>query len=125
MPIIDGEIVSTASFTVRPEHRKELLLTLSSLLELIKGKSGCRSYRYYSEDGDPNSLLLVGEWESREAWDEHLQSDHFAVLIGSLRLLSSQPAIDFKLLSHLKVVEAVTKARCEGCEENLSPIFIN
>jgi quinol monooxygenase YgiN len=125
MPSPEGEIVSAATFTVRPEHRKELMLTISSLLELIRGKEGCRSYRFYAEDGDVNSFLLVGEWETREAWDEHLKSDHFAVLLGSLRLLSSQPAIDFKLLSHQTVIEAMTRARCEPMEESQAPIFIN
>src|SRR5262245_52497136 len=125
MPITDGEIVSTASFVVRPEHRKELLLTISPLLELIRANPGCRTYRFFAEDGDPNSFLLVGEWETREAWDEHLKSDHFAVLLGSLHLLSSAPAIDFKLLSHLTVIEAITRARCEPTAESQDPIFIN
>lgn len=125
MAITDGEIVSAARFTVTPEHRRELLLTISPLLELIRGKAGCRSYRFYAEDGDQDTFLLVGEWETREAWDHHLKSDHFAVLLGSLRLLSSQPAIDFKLLSHVTVIEAITRARCEPIEDNKVPIFVN
>ena len=125
MPIASAEIVSTARFKVSPEHRKELLLTISSLLDLIRGQAGCRAYRFYAEDEDSNSFLLVGEWETHEAWKQHLKSNHFSVLLGSLQLLSSQPAIDFKLLSHLTIIEAITKARCEPASETDAPIFMN
>ena len=94
-------IVSTARFTVRPENRKELWLTISSLLGLIKGEEGCCGYRFYGEAGDQNSFLLIGEWETIEAWDHHLKSDNFAVLAGSLRLLDDRADVDFKLLSHI------------------------
>ena len=125
MSIADREVVSTAKVAVQPEHRKELLLTIPPLLELIRNEAGCRAYRFYSEYGDENSFLLVGEWETQAAWDKHLNSNHFAVLLGSLRLLSSSPAVDFKILSHIALVEAVTKARCEPMADIPSAILIN
>jgi quinol monooxygenase YgiN len=121
---ISSEIVSTARVTVPPENRKELCLTISSLLGRIRDEVGCRSYRFYNEAGDQNSFLLIGEWETRDAWDHHLSSDNFAVLLGSLRLLSSRSEISFKLLSHLAGIEAVTRARCEPIKEAPSPILI-
>jgi quinol monooxygenase YgiN len=120
-----NEIISTARFTVRPENRTELCLTISSLLGLIKDEEGCRAYRFYGEAGDQDSFLLIGEWETREAWDHHLKSDSFAVLVGSLRLLSDGADVDFKLLSHIVGIEALTKARCDPYKETLPPMFLN
>ena len=120
----NGEIISTSRVTVPTAHRRELCMTLSSLLGLIRKEAGCQGYRFYGDSDDPNSFLLVGEWKTREAWDEHLRSDTFAILLGSLKLLSADPhQVDFKLLSHVNSIEAITKARCEPFRE-ATPIFI-
>ena len=108
-----NEIISTARITVCPANRKELCLTISSLLNLIRQEEGCWSYRFYRESEDKNAFVLIGEWETRDAWDHHLRSANFAVLVGSLRLLSDRADVDFKLLSHIAGIEAVTRARCD------------
>jgi quinol monooxygenase YgiN len=109
----NGGIVSAIRTTVRPEHRKELWLTISSLLDLIRSEAGCRTYRFYGEDGDNNSFILIGEWDTTDAWDHHLNSNNFAVLIGSLRLLGSRPDVDFQLLSQVAPRETLTRAKYE------------
>ena len=119
----NGEIISTARVIVPSDHRRELCLTISSLLDRIRQEDGCREYRFYGEEEDQSSFVLIGEWETREAWDQHLKSDNFAVLLGSLKLLSDHPQVDFKLLSHVNGIEAITKARCEPFKEAV-PIFI-
>ena len=119
-----SEIISTARVTVSPAHRRELCLTISSLLDRIRHEDGCRTYRFYGEDGDQDSFFLIGEWDTREAWDRHLASENFAVLLGSLKLLSSQAYVDFKLLSHVNDIEALTRARCEPFKEPQAAIFI-
>ncbi len=120
--IENGEIVSAARITVRPENRKELYLTISALLDLIRREQGCRAYRFYGEIGDQNAFILIGEWETGDAWREHLKSDNFGVLIGSLKLLNDQSDVDFKLTAHISGMEAVTRARCKHSVEMESPI---
>ena len=105
------EIVSAVRTTVLPEHRKELCLTISSLLDLIRSEEGCRTCRFYAEDGDQNSFILIGEWETRDAWRHHMTSDNFAVLVASLKILCNRPDVDFELLSHVPAVEKVTRVR--------------
>ena len=109
-----GEIVSAIRTTVPPEHRKELCLTIGSLLGLIRSEDGCRTYRFYGEDGDQNSFILIGEWETKKAWERHLNSDNFAVLVGSLRLLTNQPEVEFKLLSQVAATESEPKVTNPG-----------
>ena len=107
-----SSIISAATITVRPENHKELYLTISSLLELIRVEDGCQAYKFYGEVRDKNSFILIGEWETRTAWDNHIHSENFAVLLGSMKLLGNTSAVDFKLLSHVTDTEALTKARC-------------
>jgi quinol monooxygenase YgiN len=120
-----NEIISSARFTVRPENRKELCLTISSLVGLIKGEGGCRAYRFYGEAEHQDSYLLIGEWDTKEAWDHHLKSDNFAVLVGSLKLLGDRADVDFKLLSHVTGIEAQTKARCDPHKERPLIMLLN
>ena len=91
-------VVTTATISVRPENRKELCLTVASLLNPIRQEPGCLAYKFYGEAGDDNSFLLMGEWKTREALNRHLDSNNFAVLIGSIMLLAKVSTVDFKLL---------------------------
>jgi len=106
-----AEIVSTSKIMVLPENRKEWCLTMAALLEQIRREEGCRTYRFYSEAENQNSFMLIGEWATRAALEEHLKSDHFAVLLGSLRLLTNRSKLDFCLLSHIPGIEALARAR--------------
>jgi len=118
------DIVSATRVTVSPENRKELCLTLTSLVDLIRNENGCMSYRFYNDSDDPNSFTLIGEWETQDAWDRHLTSGNFAVLLGSLRLLSGRSEVSFEVLSHVPAIEALTRARCEPVKEAQSTISI-
>jgi quinol monooxygenase YgiN len=91
-------VITTASITVRPENRKELCLTVASLLNPIRQEPGCNAFKFYGEAGDENSFLLMGEWETREALNQHLESNSFAVLMGSILLLAKVSTVDFKLM---------------------------
>lgn len=69
------------------------------------------TYRLYEDASEENSFVLIGEWQTRADWDNHFQSDHFAVLLGSIMILSLRSNLDFKLLSHVAGIEAMSKAR--------------
>jgi len=116
------EIISAARIRVRPENRRELCLTISALLEPIRREKGCRTFSFYGEVHDQNSLMLIGEWETLGAWEHHLKSDHFAVLIGSLRLLSSRSNLAFSLFSRASGSEALDRMGFEQMHE--SPLRI-
>jgi quinol monooxygenase YgiN len=117
-------IISASKITVSPENRRELCLTISALLDPIRREKGCRAYSFYGEVEDQNSLMLIGEWDTFSAWDRHLNSEHFAVLIGSLQLLSNRSDIDFKLLSQVAGIEALTEVERKPQKEALYPVAI-
>lgn len=110
----DDAIVILTRITVRHEKRKELYQTISSLIDPVKREKGCLTYRFYEEAGDENSFVLIGEWETSDAWNDHLNSDNFAILLGSIGLLCNRSHVDFKLLSHNADTEAITRTRIES-----------
>jgi quinol monooxygenase YgiN len=111
------QIISSARITVRPEHRRELCLTISALLDRIRHEKGCRTYSFYGEVEDQNSLILIGEWDTLAAWENHLKSDDFAVLIGSVKLLGARSNLDFTILSHIPRNEALGLVHRETAPE--------
>jgi quinol monooxygenase YgiN len=106
-----GKLISATRIVVRPEKRKELFLTISSLLESIRHEEGCQAYRFYGEAGAEDSFMLFSEWQSRGDWDRHLKSEHFTILLGSLEVLSTDATFDFKLLSEVEAVNLLSAAR--------------
>jgi quinol monooxygenase YgiN len=102
-----GCITSLARITARPEKRKELFMTITSLLDRIRGEEGCRVYSLYGDSDEYDSFILMSEWETRNDWDRHTRSEHFAVLLGSLELLSAEKRLDIRLLSQLDVTSAI------------------
>src|SRR6185436_8631872 len=113
----DSQIISAARITVRPEHRRELCLTISGLLDRIRHEKGCRTYNFYGEVEDQNSLILIGEWDTLSAWENHLKSDAFAVLIGSVKLLGTGSNLDFSVLSPVLRNEALSLGHREPPHE--------
>jgi quinol monooxygenase YgiN len=110
-------IISAARITVRPEHRRELCLTISALLDRIRHEKGCRTYSFYGEVEDQNSLILIGEWDTLSAWENHIKSDDFAVLIGSVKLLGTRSNLDFSVLSPVPRSEGLGLVQRETAQE--------
>jgi quinol monooxygenase YgiN len=104
----DKVTITTTRVTVRPEKRKEFFQTVTPLIRRIEKEKGCLMYRLYEEAGDENSLILVGEWQTPVNWEDHRKGNNFAVLHGSVTVLSIQTKIDFKLLSQIGGVEKMS-----------------
>ena len=77
----------TITMKVGPEKRMELAQAITSLMGSMRTDKGCQGCNLYQSLEDENELYLLGEWESREALDSHLQSKDFKVLLGAMYLL--------------------------------------
>jgi len=95
--ITSASIVSTAKVRVHPARKRELFVTLSSLLDLIKSEDGCCGYRCFEDLKSDDTFLLLGEWESPSAWDRHTHSENFTVLMGTLGVLGKRERHDFNV----------------------------
>ena len=102
-----GGVISAARIRVRPDKRKELVMTLNSLIDQIQSEKGCKRYRYFGEDSEKNAFMLIGEWETRSDWDRHLRSENFTILKGTLLILGNEKGLDFRLLTRVGVNEAL------------------
>ena len=95
-------LVSNTEITVQPEHRKEFYQTVTEISDKIREEDGCVSFRLFEEAGNENSLMLVGEWDNKTHWESHSAGENFAILRGSVQVLSVKAKIGHKLLSVLE-----------------------
>lgn len=108
MPTVyqERDYVSTLRLTVHPEKRREFFQTIGSLSKRIRKEKGCRDYGIYEDTRDENTLMLVGDWENESSWEAHRRGENFAVLLGSIHLLSVPASVDFKVLLQIAGIEA-------------------
>ncbi len=50
----------------------------TGVLEAIRAEDGCIKYDYYLSEKDPNELLLIEKWESKQHQQIHLTQPHMA-----------------------------------------------
>lgn len=100
-------VVSTTRVTVQPENRKEFFQTITPLMRRIRTERGCLAFSLYEETEDENALFLVGEWLTENSWSDHRDGENFAVLHGSVMVLTVRSKIDFKLLGQIGGIERI------------------
>ena len=60
---------------------------------------------------DENTFLLLGEWSSPEALQDHICRDHIRALLVAMDLLAEPPDVKFIHVAHTAGMEAIAAAR--------------
>lgn len=50
------------------------------IVDSVRAENGCIRYDYYYSEKDPNEILLIEEWESKEHQQIHIEQPHMARL---------------------------------------------
>jgi len=105
-------IAVTISMEVPHEKTREFLQTILLIIKSMRKEKGCLEYRFYHDMEHENRFSLVGKWAEQEDVDNHLRSDAFSVLLGSMNLLQEPPDIRFYAVSCMgSGEEAINMAR--------------
>ena len=69
-------------FTCLPQKREAFIARVKTegVLEAIRAEDGCIRYDYYLSEKDPQELLLIEQWASRDHQQIHLSQPHMALL---------------------------------------------
>ncbi len=67
-------VVQTAKNGCREKFVSEL--NSSGIADMIRAEDGCIKYDFYFSEKNPNELLLIELWESREHQQVHLTQPH-------------------------------------------------
>lgn len=75
-----------------PEKHVEALGEFNTLIEQTLLEPGCLLYDLVIEDGSDHWIMLE-KWESREAWNSHMETAHVKHIQEVTPSLSSKPTI--------------------------------
>ena len=87
----------TSRRTIKPEHVDEVLEGYKEMVEETRKEKGCISYELFRDVHDPNTFVMVEEWESLDNQDFHAATPHYKKFIpwviehqvsGDLRFLT-------------------------------------
>lgn len=79
-----------AKFFVKEEKVEEFLKLASVLVEESRKEEGCVSYNLLQDVSNPQTLIMVEEWESAKILKTHMDSAHFTSIIPKMSLLQFQ-----------------------------------
>ena len=69
-------------FKCLPGKREAFVETVkqNGILTAIRAEDGCIRYDYYLSEKDPNEILLIEAWESKQHQQIHIEQPHMATL---------------------------------------------
>ncbi|AGX42177.1 putative quinol monooxygenase [Clostridium saccharobutylicum] len=82
-----------AKSNVKHDKIEEVLKLAKELAEITVKEEGCIKYEMYQDENDETILTMIEEWESRDALNKHMESEHFKRIVpmmGALREKSGE-----------------------------------
>ena len=69
-------------FECLPQKREAFIERVkeTGILDAIRAENGCIKYDYYLSEKDPNEILLIEQWESKNHQQIHINQPHMARL---------------------------------------------
>lgn len=93
-PRTDVPLDVIATIQVRPGHADDVVAIFSEYLSTVRAEDGCLRYELFRVRRDPDTLVMVEQWASKEALSAHGTAAHFVEMSGRLgSLLAAAPAV--------------------------------
>lgn len=65
-------VLVSLDLTVKPENAEELKNWFRDETQHTRGFDGCNGISIHSDQDDPNHLLVLGDWDSRQQHEKYL-----------------------------------------------------
>ncbi|MFI1918446.1 putative quinol monooxygenase [Nocardia sp. NPDC020380] len=80
-------------------HEDRLRTALESMIEPSLTEPGCLAYQPFANPNDPAHMVVVEEWTSAEALEEHFRTPHFEHVAGVLDGILGEPMVIRRLVA--------------------------
>ncbi|MDR1815072.1 MAG: antibiotic biosynthesis monooxygenase [Clostridiales Family XIII bacterium] len=85
--------------TIKAGQKAAYLAHMAEMIRLTHEEDGCLAYDLYEpEGGSETDLVMIELWETKEALDKHMASEHFQRLIPGGDIYKAAPT-DIKIFS--------------------------
>ena len=103
-------ITVTLRIKVPDKRRQDFINSAKLILGPTRIQSGCMSCRLYQDLDEPDAVFLVEEWESREKFDRHLNSEQYRIVLSLMEASEQFPDIKINTISKTEGLEAIEAA---------------
>ena len=97
--------------TVLPANRVKVVRAVRSITGPTLAQPGCRKFGLYCDVDNDDAIILVEEWESREALNKHIQSDDFRVILSLMDSAEKPPELAIHEVSSTAGLDFVEQLR--------------
>jgi len=66
---------------IKKDKIEEVLEHIKELVASTVKEEGCIKYEIYQDEKDKSILTMIEEWESKEALNKHMSSEHFKRIV--------------------------------------------
>jgi quinol monooxygenase YgiN len=66
---------------IKEDKIDEVLEHMKELVSITVKEEGCIAYELYQDEKDKSILTMIEEWESKEALNKHISSEHFKRIV--------------------------------------------
>lgn len=92
-------------------NHAKVVQAIHSITGLTSVQPGCSKFGLYCDVDNDDALILVEEWESREALHKHIQSDDFRVILSLMDSAEKPPALAIHEVSSTAGLDFVEQLR--------------
>jgi quinol monooxygenase YgiN len=85
---------------VKSGEKDAVLEIFRELIESTRKEAGCIAYALHESLDNPDVLAMIEIWESKEALDTHMNSEHFKRLVPKVGAHLAEP-------SHIEVFKEI------------------
>jgi quinol monooxygenase YgiN len=91
--VITAMLLASLSFRAQPHKRAEALSAVDSLVQRMRGSTGCARTRILIDTEDANAFLIASEWSDHDAAEAFFTSREFQIFRGVRILMRDEPLI--------------------------------
>jgi quinol monooxygenase YgiN len=113
-------VTCTIEMLFTPEAQDDAVRVLVSAVGRTEAKSGCRECVVTRDATEESRVRYSEAWESKAAFQRHLQSEEFRIVLVAMDLCREKPSVvvgDLAGRSGIEYLKDLREARLEGCEE--------
>ena len=79
-------VIHLLRIQVAPQNHNSALQTFKSMIGATRSKAGCLLCSLYTDIDNDDELLIIEKWSSKKAFDEHVRSRHYGLLLEVMEL---------------------------------------
>jgi len=84
---------------VKKDKVDEFISIFREMIEPTKNEQGCKQYEMYQDENNPTLFIVLEQWDSREKFNKHLESEHFERIVQKMsELIESETDLN---ITHL------------------------